>query len=114
MVEGITFPKPSPSPVRDAAPSRVPSNAGAAGDGAKAIPAAVKEGASLSQESVRELIARRDTRVVLFRDHSSGRIVGQIMDRGSGRVIAQYPPDELLSLYASVKEDLRGQFEITV
>ncbi len=45
-------------------------------------------------------------RVRAHRDEASARLVLQVLDRTTGEVIEQYPPDQLLRFYAALRESL--------
>jgi flagellar protein FlaG len=52
------------------------------------------------------LLADGTVRVRAHRDEASARLVLQILDRTTGEMIEQYPPDQLLRLYAALRDSL--------
>lgn len=93
-----------------------PDPASRAGAPAGAVTAAPVGGRAQTAEAVvpvRELERaaallhrNRPVEVSSYRDDSSSRLVIEVRDSGSGDVVAQYPADELLRFYASVRADV--------
>jgi hypothetical protein len=54
----------------------------------------------------RALLADGTVRVRAHRDDASARLVLQVLDRTTGEMIEQYPPDQLLRLYAALRASL--------
>jgi hypothetical protein len=52
------------------------------------------------------LLADGNVRIRAHRDEASARLVLQVLDRATGELIEQYPPDQLLRLYAALRESL--------
>lgn len=52
------------------------------------------------------LLADPTVRVRAHRDDASSRLVLQVVDRTTGEVIEQYPPEKLLRFYAAMRESL--------
>jgi FlaG protein len=52
------------------------------------------------------LLADGTVRIRAHRDEASARLVLQVLDRTTGELIEQYPPDQLLRLYAALRESL--------
>ena len=66
-------------------------------------------GASAAEPSaarLKALLADPAVRVRAHRDDASARLVLQVLDRTTGEVIEQYPPDQLLRFYAALRESL--------
>jgi hypothetical protein len=82
-------PRPAVAAGPSAAPSRDP--AGAEEPGAARLKA---------------LLADPMVRVRAHHDDASARVVLQVLDRATGDVIEQYPPDQLLRFYAALRESL--------
>ena len=59
-----------------------------------------------SAARLRALLADPAVRVRAHRDDASARLVLQVLDRATGEVIEQYPPDQLLRFYAALRESL--------
>lgn len=55
---------------------------------------------------LKALLADPTVRVRAHRDDQSARLVLQVVDRTTGDVIEQYPPDQLLRFYAALRESL--------
>jgi hypothetical protein len=55
---------------------------------------------------LKALLADPAVRVRAHRDDASARLVLQVVDRTTGDVIEQYPPDQLLRFYAALRESL--------
>jgi uncharacterized FlaG/YvyC family protein len=60
----------------------------------------------LGAARLRALLADPAVRVRAHRDDDSARVVLQVLDRATGEVIEQYPPDQLLRLYAALRQSL--------
>ena len=52
------------------------------------------------------LLADGTLRIRAHRDDASARLVLQVLDRATGEMIEQYPPEQLLRLYAALRESL--------
>lgn len=63
---------------------------------------------TLATRAARELFAGREVDVQSFRDEATGRMVYRVTDRRSGEVLTQTPPDELLRLYAALRQPPDG------
>jgi hypothetical protein len=59
-----------------------------------------------SAARLRAWLADPAVRVRAHRDDASARLVLQVLDRTTGQVIEQYPPDQLLRFYAALRESL--------
>jgi hypothetical protein len=59
-----------------------------------------------SAARLRALLADPAVRVRAHRDDATARLVLQVLDRATGEVIEQYPPDQLLRFYAALRESL--------
>ena len=59
-----------------------------------------------SATRLKERLADPAVRVRAHRDDASARLVLQVLDRSTGEVIEQYPPDQLLRFYAALRESL--------
>ena len=57
-------------------------------------------------ERLRALLTDSSTRVSMHQDDRSGRMVMQVQDRESGEVVEQIPSDELLRLFAAMRQPL--------
>lgn len=72
--------------------------------------AAVQPGRSGDEERgaarLKALLADPTMQVRAHRDDASARFVLQVLDRTTGEVIEQYPPDQLLRFYAALRESL--------
>jgi hypothetical protein len=51
-----------------------------------------------------------NTDAVLIVDDGSRRVVARLIDRDSGEVVREYPPDELLRLFAKSREQFQHLF----
>jgi uncharacterized FlaG/YvyC family protein len=63
----------------------------------------------LKAQELKALIANQDTQVRTYRDENSGRPVLQVTDKRTGVVVEQYPSEELLRLYAAMREPFVDQ-----
>ena len=61
--------------------------------------------ASAAEQAARRLYADREVKVSNFYDEATGRQVYRVADKLSGEVISQTPPEELLRLYAEMREE---------
>jgi FlaG protein len=59
-----------------------------------------------SAARLRALLADPTVQIRAHRDDPSARLVLQVLDRATGEVIEQYPPDQLLRFYAALRESL--------
>ena len=59
-----------------------------------------------SAARLKALLSDPSVRVRAHRDDASARLVLQVLDRTTGEVIEQYPPDQLLRFYAALRESL--------
>ncbi len=57
-------------------------------------------------EQLREQISDRNMQLSTYHDDASGRSVLEVTDQATGQVVTQYPSDELLRLYAALREPL--------
>lgn len=55
---------------------------------------------------LKALLADPAVHVRAHRDDGSARVVLQVVDRATGEVIEQYPPDQLLRFYTALRESL--------
>lgn len=55
---------------------------------------------------LKALLADPAVHVQAHRDDGTARVVLQVVDRTTGEVIEQYPPDKLLRFYAALRESL--------
>ena len=55
---------------------------------------------------LKALLTDPAVRVRAHRDDASARLVLQVLDRATGEVIEQYPPEQLLRFYAALRESL--------
>ena len=55
---------------------------------------------------LRALVTDPGLRVSLRPDEASGRVVMQVVSRGTGEVVDQIPAEELLRLYSALREHL--------
>lgn len=55
---------------------------------------------------LKALLADPAVRVRAHRDDGSARLVLQVVDRATGEVIEQYPPEQLLRFYAALRASL--------
>jgi hypothetical protein len=60
----------------------------------------------LEATRLRALVTDPGLRVSLRPDEASGRVVMQVVSRGTGEVIDQIPAEELLRLYSALREHL--------
>ncbi len=60
-------------------------------------------------ETLRALIGNKNMQLKTFHDDASGRSVLEVSDQATGKVVSQYPSDELLRLYAALREPLFDQ-----
>jgi FlaG protein len=106
---------PRPAPVART-PKASASSPGARATVAAANPSAVEPhstggparagAAEPSAARLKALLADPAVRVRAHRDDASARLVLQVLDRTTGEVIEQYPPDQLLRFYAALRESL--------
>ena len=59
-------------------------------------------------------IVPENTHAVLTVDDGSRRVVARLIDRDSGEVVREYPPDELLRLFAKTREQFQQLFQADV
>ena len=57
-------------------------------------------------EALRALIGDKNMQLRTYHDEASGRSVLEVSDQATGQIITQYPSDELLRLYAALREPL--------
>ncbi|MEX2009697.1 MAG: flagellar protein FlaG [Dongiaceae bacterium] len=55
-------------------------------------------------------VVPKNTDAVLIVDDGSRRVVARLIDRDSGEVVREYPPDELLRLFAKTREQFQHLF----
>ena len=55
-----------------------------------------------------------NTHAVLTVDDGSRRVVARLIDGDSGEVVREYPPDELLRLFAKTREQFQQLFQADV
>ena len=55
---------------------------------------------------LKTLLTDGAVQVRAHQDDASARLVLQVVDRATGEVIEQYPPEELLRFYAALRESL--------
>lgn len=60
-------------------------------------------------ETLRAHIGNKNMQLKTYHDESSGRSVLEVSDQATGKVVSQYPSDELLRLYAALREPLVDQ-----
>lgn len=60
-------------------------------------------------ETLRALISDKNTQLRTYHDEASGHSVLEVSDQATGKVINQYPSDELLRLYAALREPFVDQ-----
>lgn len=60
-------------------------------------------------ETLRNLISDRNMQLTTYHDEASGHSVLRVTDQATGKVVNQYPSDELLRLYAALREPLVDQ-----
>jgi uncharacterized FlaG/YvyC family protein len=60
----------------------------------------------LEATRLRALVTDPGVRVSLRQDEASGRVVVQVVSRGTGEVVDQIPAEELLRLYSALREPL--------
>ena len=58
---------------------------------------------------LKALITNPGVRVSMHQDEASGRVVMQVVSRGTGQVVEQIPAEELLRLYSALREPLLDQ-----
>ena len=61
-----------------------------------------------SAARLKALLADPTVQIRAHHDDASARVVLQVLDRATGDVIEQYPPDQLLRFYAALRESLGG------
>jgi hypothetical protein len=91
------------------APSARPASAGASTTTSQVRPLTdpVLAGVERAEtERVKALLTDPATRVSMHRDEASGHVVVRVHDRTTDEVIEQIPADELLRLYAGLRETL--------
>jgi flagellar protein FlaG len=57
-------------------------------------------------DQLRSYIKNDDVQVSTRHDDASGRSVVEVRDKASGEVVTQYPAEELIRLYAALRESL--------
>lgn len=57
-------------------------------------------------ERLRNQISDRNMQLTTYHDEASGHSVLEVTDQATGQVVTQYPSDELLRLYAALREPL--------
>lgn len=60
-------------------------------------------------EQLKTFINDENMRLRTYHDESSGRSILEVRDQTTGRVVSQYPSEELIRLYASLRETLIDQ-----
>lgn len=60
-------------------------------------------------ETLRALISNENMQLRTYHDDASGRSVLEVSDQATGEIVSQYPSDELLRLYAALREPLVDQ-----
>lgn len=101
---------PEPTLSAGSTPPRPRTVAGAASPSAGEAQSAGGPGRSSAEEPsaarLKSLLADPAVQVRAHRDDASDRLVLQVLDRTTGEVIEQYPPDQLLRFYAALRESL--------
>lgn len=57
-------------------------------------------------EQLRAIVNNDDLRVSTRHDDESGRNVVEVLDQATGEVVSQYPTEELIRLYATLRQSL--------
>lgn len=57
-------------------------------------------------ETLRALISDKNMELKTYHDEASGRSVLEVSNQATGEVVSQYPSDELLRIYAALREPL--------
>lgn len=57
-------------------------------------------------ETLRALISNKNMELKTYHDEASGRSVLEVSNQATGEVVSQYPSDELLRIYAALREPL--------
>lgn len=65
-------------------------------------------------DRVPELKSMSSAKLELDIDQDSGRVVGRVIDQGTGKLIRQIPTEEMLSLIAQTKEMLGTFYDSSV
>ena len=65
-------------------------------------------------DRVPELKSMSSAKLELDIDQDSGRVVGRVIDQGTGELIRQIPTEEMLSLIAQTKEMLGALYDTSV
>lgn len=60
----------------------------------------------LESDRLKALVTDPGLRVSIRPDEASGRVVMQVVDRATGQVVEQVPAEELVRLYAALREPL--------
>ncbi len=60
-------------------------------------------------ERLKALISDKNVRLRTYHDEASGRDVLEVRDQTTGDVVSQYPSDDLLRLYAALRQPLVDQ-----
>lgn len=82
---------------------------------AREVPAVSEEGLrSAVSDRVPELKTMAGAKLQLDIDQDSGRVVGRVIDQGTGELIRQIPTEEMLSLIAQTKEMLGAFYDSSV
>lgn len=64
--------------------------------------------------AVSEVIRRQDTRLALDVDEASGRVVGRFIDKETGHVVRQVPPEQMVRLLARARQMIGALLDKTV
>ena len=60
---------------------------------------------SAAEQAARQIYTERDVQVSNYYDEATGRQIYRVADKRSGEILSQSPPEELLRLYASIREE---------
>jgi flagellar protein FlaG len=91
--------------LESAQPATSGASGGATGDNGAGIP----ETDLKKAEMLRAMIADKNMQLRTYHDEASGHSVLEVSDQATGQVVSQYPSEELLRLYAALREPFVDQ-----
>jgi hypothetical protein len=99
-------------PQRGPAPVQAPRGGWPPPQAAPVGPGAERSLQLAAEAAAQALHAEKAVKVSSFYDEATGRQIYRVADPVSGQVLSQSPPEELLRLYAAIREDGRPLVEV--
>jgi flagellar protein FlaG len=100
---------PNPGPAAQPAPAQAATPMASDGQTSGAGAEGAQSEDLKKAETLRALIGDKNMQLRTYHDEASGHSVLEVSDQATGKVVSQYPSDELLRLYAALREPLVDQ-----